>query len=94
MTKAMSKRTLDFITFIPFGVAISAFILYLRYSLPIILHEKIAVTGLILNYANRFRNIAIFSGIIGIVFLIITSPLLVLFLFISTISPNSFTFFP
>lgn len=73
MTKAISKRTLDFITFIPFGVAISAFILYLRYSLPIIMHEKIAVTGLILNYANRFRNIAIFSGIIGIVFLIITS---------------------
>ena len=73
MTKSISKRTLDFISFIPFGVAISAFILYLRYSLPIIMHEKIAVTGLILNYANRFRNIAIFSGIIGIVFLIITS---------------------
>jgi hypothetical protein len=73
MTKAISKRTLDFITFIPFGIAISAFILYLRYSLPIMLHEKIAVTGLILNYANRFRNIAIFSGIIGIVALIVTS---------------------
>ena len=73
MVKGMSKRSYDFITFIPFGVAISAFILYLRYSLPIIMHEKIAVTGLILNYANRFRNIAIFSGIIGIVFLIITS---------------------
>ena len=73
MTKSISKRTLDFISFIPFGVAISAFILYLRYSLPIIMHEKIAVTGLILNYANRFRNIAIFSGIIGIIFLIVTS---------------------
>ncbi|MBR4830191.1 MAG: hypothetical protein IKZ96_00275 [Bacilli bacterium] len=73
MTKAISKRTLDFITFIPFGIAISAFILYLRYSLPIMLHEKIAVTGLILNYANRFRNIAIFSGIIGIIALIVTS---------------------
>lgn len=73
MTKSISKRTLDFISFIPFGVAISAFILYLRYSIPVVLHEKIAVTGLILGYANRFRNIAIFSAIIGIITLIITS---------------------
>lgn len=73
MTKSISKKTLDFISFIPFGIAISAFILYLRYTLPIILHSKIAVTGLILSYANRFRNIAIFSAIIGIVTLIVTS---------------------
>ena len=73
MTKGMSKRMYDFISFIPFGIAISAFILYLRYSLPVILHEKIEVTGIILGYANRFRNIAIFSSIIGIVTLIITS---------------------
>ena len=73
MTRGMSKRTYDFITFVPFGIAISAFILYLRYTLPIILHSKIAVTGLILSYANRFRNIAIFSAIIGIITLIITS---------------------
>lgn len=73
MTKSISKRTLDFISFIPFGIAISAFILYLRYALPVLVHEKIAVTGLILSYANRFRNIAIFSAIVGIVTLIITS---------------------
>lgn len=73
MTKGISKRTLDFISFIPFGVAISAFILYLRYALPVMLHSKIAVTGLILSYANRFRNIAIFSAIVGIITLIITS---------------------
>lgn len=75
MTKTISKKTLDFISFIPFGIAISAFILYLRYSLPVLLHEKIAVTGLILNYANRFRNIAIFSAIFGMIMLIITSVL-------------------
>lgn len=73
MTKSMSKRMYDFISFIPFGVAISAFILYLRYTLPIVLHSKVAITGLILSYANRFRNIAIFSAIIGIITLIITS---------------------
>ena len=73
MTKSISKRTLDFISFIPFGIAISAFILYLRYTLPIVLHSKVAITGLILSYANRFRNIAIFSAIIGIITLIITS---------------------
>lgn len=73
MTKVMSKRMYDFISFIPFGVAISAFILYLRYIIPVKLHDKIAVTGLIIGYANRFRNIAIFSCIIGIITLIITS---------------------
>lgn len=73
MTKVMSKRMYDFISFIPFGVAISAFLLYLRYAIPVKLHEKIAVTGLILGYANRFRNIAIFSALIGIITLIITS---------------------
>lgn len=73
MTKSMSKRMYDFISFIPFGIAISAFILYLRYTLPIVLHSKVAITGLILSYANRFRNIAIFSAIIGIITLIITS---------------------
>lgn len=69
----MSKRMKDFITFIPFGVSISAFLLYLRYFLQVKLHEKIAVTGLILGYANRFRSIAIFSAIIGIILLIVTS---------------------
>ena len=73
MVKSISKRSYDFITFIPFGFAISAFLLYLRYALPVKLHEKIAVTGVILGYANRFRNIAIFSCLIGIVTLIITS---------------------
>lgn len=73
MTKGMSKRMYDFITFIPFGIAISAFLLYLRYALPVKVHHKIAVTGLILGYANRFRNIAIFSCIIGIITLIFAS---------------------
>ena len=56
MTKSISKRTLDFISFIPFGIAISAFILYLRYALPVLVHEKIAVTGLILSYANSYSS--------------------------------------
>lgn len=73
MVKGMSKRSYDFITFIPFGFAISAFFLYLRYALPVKLHEKIAVTGLLLGYANRFRSIAIFSCLVGIVVFIITS---------------------
>ena len=69
----MSKRMYDYVSFIPFGIAISAFLLYLRYAMPIKLHEKIAVTGLLLGYANRFRNIAIFSCLVGIVIYIITS---------------------
>ena len=69
----MSKRMRDCITFIPFGVAISAFIIYLRYALTIKFHEKIAVTSLMLTYASRFRSIAIFSCVIGIITLLITS---------------------
>ena len=69
----MSKRMYDYVSFIPFGIAISAFLLYLRYAMPIKLHEKIAVTGLLLGYANRFRKIAIFSCLVGIVIYIITS---------------------
>ena len=73
MTRGMSKRTYDFITFVPFGIAISAFILYLRYALPVSLHHKIAVTGLLLGYANRFRSIAIFSCVIGMITLMFAS---------------------
>lgn len=73
MTRGMSKRTYDFITFVPFGIAISAFILYLRYAIPVKMHHKIAVTGLILGYANRFRSIAIFSCVVGMITLIFAS---------------------
>ena len=65
------RKLINFIIFIPFAISIGAFILYLKYLFTLKGAKTIKITELIEVSLVRYRNIAIFCLLIGVILLFI-----------------------
>ena len=65
------RKLINFIIFIPFAISIGAFILYLKYLFTLKGAKTIKITELMEVSLVRYRNIAIFCLLIGVILLFI-----------------------
>ena len=66
-----NRKLINFIIFIPFAISIGAFILYLKYLFTLKGAKTIKITELMEVSLVRYRNIAIFCLLIGVILLFI-----------------------
>lgn len=66
-----NRKFINFIIFIPFAISIGAFILYLKYLFTLKGAKTIKITELMEVSLVRYRNIAIFCLLIGVILLFI-----------------------